>query len=163
VAVLLEPIDEVQSGLGRTGHLLAIRSAGVDADVYLLGKALGGGILPLSAVVAEQAVLGVLRPGQHGSTFGGNPLACAVGSAVVDLLDALVGHCLVAVRTAGPWAGIDVGPWLGSGRDVCAVLARRGVLAKDTHGATLRLSPPLVATVEEIAFAVDALAAGGGR
>ncbi len=171
--------DEVQSGLGRTGELLATRSAGVDADVHLLGKALGGGILPVSAVVADEAVLGVLRPGQHGSTFGGNPLACAVGSAVVDLLSdpallaharelgrvldrrlrALVGHGVAAVRTAGPWAGIDVDPRLGTGRDVCAALARHGVLAKDTHGATLRMSPPLVATVEEIDFAVDALAA----
>ena len=171
--------DEVQSGLGRTGHLLATRSAGVDADVYLLGKALGGGIVPLSAVVADEAVLGVLRPGQHGSTFGGNPLACAVGSAVVDLLadpavlaharslgvvlaarlHELVGHGVVAVRTAGPWAGVDVDPSLGSGRDVCGALARRGVLAKDTHGATLRLSPPLVATADEITLAVDALAA----
>ena len=117
--------DEVQSGLGRTGHLLATRRAGVDADVYLLGKALGGGIVPLSAVVADEAVLGVLRPGQHGSTFGGNPLACAVGSAVVDLLgnpavlahardlgraltarlDALVGNGVVAVRTAGAVGG----------------------------------------------------------
>ena len=171
--------DEVQSGLGRAGHLLATRSAGVDADVYLLGKALGGGIVPLSAVVADEAVLGVLRPGQHGSTFGGNPLACAVGSAVVDLLadpavlaharslgrvlaarlDELVGHGVVAVRTAGPWAGIDVDPRLGSGREVCTALARRGVLAKDTHGATLRLSPPLVATADELALALDALAA----
>jgi ornithine--oxo-acid transaminase len=171
--------DEVQSGLGRTGHLLATRAAGVDADVYLLGKALGGGVVPLSAVVADEAVLGVLRPGQHGSTFGGNPLACAVGSAVVDLLadpavlaharqlgevlaarlGELVGHGVVAVRTAGPWAGIDVDPRLGSGRDVCAALARHGVLAKDTHGATLRMSPPLVATADEIGFAVDALAA----
>jgi ornithine--oxo-acid transaminase len=79
--------DEVQSGLGRTGYLLATRAAGVDADVYLLGKALGGGVLPLSAVVADADVMGVLRPGQHGSTFGGNPLACAVGRAVIRLLD----------------------------------------------------------------------------
>jgi ornithine--oxo-acid transaminase len=173
--------DEVQSGLGRTGHLLATRGAGVDADVYLLGKALGGGIVPVSAVVADERVLGVLQPGQHGSTFGGNPLACAVGSAVVELLsDAgpggvlararelgdvlaarlgdLLGRGLDAMRTAGPWAGIDVDPRIGSGRDVCEALARRGVLAKDTHGATLRLSPPLVATPDEIAFAVDALA-----
>jgi ornithine--oxo-acid transaminase len=173
--------DEVQSGLGRTGHLLATRAAGVDADVYLLGKALGGGIVPLSAVVADECVLGVLQPGQHGSTFGGNPLACAVGSAVVELLSdtgadgmlararelgavlaarlgGLVGHGVVAVRTAGPWAGIDLDPRLGSGREVCAALAGRGVLAKDTHGATLRMSPPLVTTAEEIGYAVDALA-----
>jgi ornithine--oxo-acid transaminase len=135
--------------------------------------------VPLSAVVADEAVLGVLRPGQHGSTFGGNPLACAVGSAVVELLadpavlaharglggvlaarlHGLVGRGVVAVRTAGPWAGIDVDPRCGSGRDVCAALARHGVLAKDTHGATLRMSPPLVATVDEIHLAVDALAA----
>src|SRR3954451_7435394 len=171
--------DEVQSGLGRTGHLLATRTSGVDAAVYLLGKALGGGIVPVSAVVADADVLGVLRPGQHGSTFGGNPLACAVGSAVVALLadpavlaharelgallaarlGELVGHGVDAVRTAGPWAGIDVDPRLGSGRDVCAALARHGVLAKNPHGATLRMSPPLVATAEEIGFAVDALAA----
>jgi ornithine--oxo-acid transaminase len=177
-AGVLMVADEVQSGLGRTGHLLATRAAGVDADVYLLGKALGGGVVPLSAVVADPAVLGVLRPGQHGSTFGGNPLACAVGDAVVDLLadgsvlaharelgaalaaglGELVGRGVVGVRTAGPWAGIDVDPRLGSGREVCAALARRGVLAKDTHGATLRMSPPLVATTDEIRFAVDALA-----
>jgi len=173
--------DEVQSGLGRTGHLLATRAAGVDADVYLLGKALGGGILPLSAVVADADVLGVLRPGQHGSTFGGNPLACAVGRAVLELLaDAgpdgmlarartlgevlhgrlteLVGHGVVGLRGLGLWAGIDVDPRLGTGRAVSEGLARRGVLVKDTHGSTVRLSPPLVITEEEIGLAVDALA-----
>jgi ornithine--oxo-acid transaminase len=172
--------DEVQSGLGRTGHVLATRGAGVDADVYLLGKALGGGIVPLSAVVADADVLGVLRPGQHGSTFGGNPLACAVGRAVLALLDdagpqgvlaaarrlgevlqtrlgRLVGRGVVAVRGTGLWAGVDVDPRLGSGRTVSEALARRGVLVKDTHGATIRFSPPLVITEGEIAFAVDAL------
>ena len=173
--------DEVQSGLGRTGHVLATRGAGTDADVYLLGKALGGGILPLSAVVADDEVLGVLRPGQHGSTFGGNPLACAVGRAVLGLLaDSgphgvlaaarrlgtvlqgrladLVGHGVVAVRGVGLWAGVDVDPRLGSGRAVSEALARHGVLVKDTHGSTVRFSPPLVVTEDEIGFAVDALA-----
>ena len=173
--------DEVQSGLGRTGHVLATRGAGTDADVYLLGKALGGGIVPLSAVVADAPVLGVLRPGQHGSTFGGNPLACAVGRAVVELLTdtgpegmlaraahlgdvlqgrlaGLVGDGVVAVRGCGLWAGIDVDPRLGSGREVSEALVRRGVLVKDTHGSTIRLSPPLVITEDEVAYAVDALA-----
>jgi ornithine--oxo-acid transaminase len=173
--------DEVQSGLGRTGHVLATRAAGVDADVYLLGKALGGGIVPLSAVVADAAVLGVLRPGQHGSTFGGNPLACAVGRAVLALLADtgpagvlararrlgghlqagladLVGHGVVAVRGIGLWAGVDVDPRLGTGREVSERLVRRGVLVKDTQGSTIRLSPPLVITEDELGFAVDALA-----
>jgi ornithine--oxo-acid transaminase len=170
--------DEVQAGLGRTGHLLATRAAGVDADVYLLGKALGGGILPLSAVVADADVLGVLRPGQHGSTFGGNPLACAVGRAVIRLLDEgdllagarhlgahlhgrlarLVGHGVVQVRGVGLWAGVDIDPRLGTGRAVSEALAARGVLVKDTHGSTVRLSPPLVVTEAEIDTAVDALA-----
>jgi len=173
--------DEVQSGLGRTGQLLATRAAGVDADVYLLGKALGGGIMPLSAVVADADVLGVLRPGQHGSTFGGNPLACAVGRAVIELLSdegpdgmlamarrlgtvlhsrlaALVGHGVVAVRGTGLWAGVDVDPRLGTGRAVSEAMMRRGVLVKDTHGSTIRLSPPLVITEAELDRAVDALA-----
>ncbi len=174
--------DEVQSGLGRTGHLLATRAAGVDADVYLLGKALGGGIMPLSAVVADAEVLGVLRPGQHGSTFGGNPLACAIGRAVLALLaddgpdgmlararrlgellhgrlDGLVGHGITGFRGIGLWAGVDVDPARGDGRAISEALARRGVLVKDTHGSTVRLSPPLVITEGELHLAVDALAA----
>jgi len=170
--------DEVQSGLGRTGHLLATRAAGVEADVYLLGKALGGGVVPVSAVVADEQVLGVLRPGQHGSTFGGNPLACAIGRAVIALLGEgellerarvlgellherlgeLVGSGVLAVRGLGLWAGVDLDPRVGTGRSVCEALAARGVLAKDTHGATIRLSPPLVLTTDDVHLAVDALA-----
>ena len=148
-------------------------------DLMLLGKALGGGIVPVSAVVGRSDVLGVLRPGEHGSTFGGNPLAAAVGTRssgcwrpastrqrarvvgahLLARLGELVGHGLTAVRGAGLWAGIDVDPAVGSGRRVCELLAGRGVLAKDTHGATLRLAPPLVVDRAEIDEAVDALAA----
>ncbi|WP_181783176.1 ornithine--oxo-acid transaminase [Pseudonocardia pini] len=167
--------DEVQSGLGRTGHVLATRAEGVDADVYLLGKALGGGVLPVSAVVADRDVLGVLRPGQHGSTFGGNPLACAVGRAVVRLLEegSVLSHTrtlgavlherlrgmrgLTAVRGRGLWAGIDVDPALGTGREVSERLARAGVLTKDTHGPTLRLAPPLVISEPDLHLALDTL------
>jgi len=175
---LLFVADEVQSGLGRTGHLLATRGIGeVDADMYLLGKALGGGILPVSAVVADADVLGVLRPGQHGSTFGGNPLACAVGRAVVRLLAdgavldrarvlgaslharlaTLVGNGVLAARGVGLWAGVDVDPRVGTGRAVSEALAARGVLVKDTHGSTIRLSPPLVISEADLEVALAAL------
>ena len=135
--------------------------------------------MPLSAVVADADVLGVLRPGQHGSTFGGNPLACAVGRAVVScsddgpdgmlerardlgaqLHDRLAGSSgtgSCAVRGVGLWAGVDVDPGWGDGRAVSEAMARRGVLVKDTHGATIRLSPPLVVTGDELDCAVDAL------
>jgi ornithine--oxo-acid transaminase len=169
--------DEIQSGLGRTGRTLACEHENVTADVYLLGKALGGGIVPVSAVVAEEDVLGVLQPGTHGSTFGGNPLACAVGCAVVDLLstgeyqrratslglrmrqrlDAMLGRGVVGVRSRGLWAGVDVDPALGTGRQVCEALARRGVLAKDTHGSTIRLAPPIVITEAQLDHGLDQL------
>jgi len=167
--------DEVQAGLGRTGHVLATRAEGVDADVYLLGKALGGGVLPVSAVVADREVLGVLRPGQHGSTFGGNPLACAVGREVVRILaeGSLLEHTrglgavlharlrtlpgLTAVRGRGLWAGVDVDPAIGTGREVSERLAAAGVLTKDTHGPTLRLAPPLVITEPDLHLALDTL------
>ncbi|MBF4463071.1 MULTISPECIES: ornithine--oxo-acid transaminase [unclassified Rathayibacter] len=171
--------DEIQSGLGRTGATFACDLVGVVPDVYLLGKALGGGIVPVSAVVANADVLGVLQPGQHGSTFGGNPLAAAVGLAVVEMLAtgeyqamarargeqlhsrlaALVGRGVVAVRGVGLWAGIDIDPTLASGRAVCEALLERGVLAKDTHGSTIRLAPPLVVTADEIDVVVDELEA----
>jgi ornithine--oxo-acid transaminase len=166
--------DEIQSGLGRTGRTFACEHFGVVPDVYLLGKALGGGLIPLSAVVSRREVLGVLRPGQHGSTFGGNPLACAVGTAVVRKLAtgepqrraAELGEVFAGllaglpnvreVRTLGLWAGVDV---LGrSGRDVCEGLLRRGVLAKDAHGSTIRLAPPLVIDEADLRHAVTQLA-----
>jgi len=171
--------DEIQSGLGRTGATFQCDNAGVVPDLYLLGKALGGGIVPVSAVVGNRDILGVLRPGEHGSTFGGNPLASAVGHAVVELLATgemqerarmlgerlqvrlglLLGHGIVAVRGAGLWAGIDVDPTLATGRRVCELLAERGVLAKDTHGSTIRLAPPIVVSPEDLDWAVDQLEA----
>ncbi|MGK5679021.1 ornithine--oxo-acid transaminase [Actinoplanes sp. URMC 104] len=171
--------DEIQSGLGRTGRTFAIEHEGVVPDMYVLGKALGGGIVPVSAVAANRDVLGVLKPGEHGSTFGGNPLACAVGGEVVRLLatgefqrrsaelgdrlharlGALIGRGVIAVRGRGLWAGVDIDPALLTGRQACERLAERGVLAKDTHGSTIRLAPPLVVTADEIDHAVDQLAA----
>jgi ornithine--oxo-acid transaminase len=171
--------DEIQAGLGRTGRTFACDHEGVVPDIYILGKALGGGIVPVSAIVANREILGVLRPGQHGSTFGGNPLACAVGKTVVDMLatnelqdratelgvvlrerlEALIGHGVVAVRTRGLWAGVDIDPAVGTGRAVCEALMARGVLAKDTHGSTIRLAPPLVVTEEDLLWGLDQLAA----
>ncbi|WP_244931650.1 ornithine--oxo-acid transaminase [Nocardioides sp. W7] len=171
--------DEIQAGLGRTGKTFACDHEDVVPDLYLLGKALGGGIVPVSAVVADREVLGVLRPGQHGSTFGGNPLACAVGTAVVGMLatgepqaraaelelvlrerlEALIGHGVVGVRVRGLWAGVDIDPAVGTGRAVCEALMARGVLAKDTHGSTIRLAPPLVVSEEDLVWGLDQLAA----
>jgi ornithine--oxo-acid transaminase len=171
-------LDEIQSGLGRTGETFAWQQEGAKPDLMVLGKALGGGIVPVSAVVGREAVLGVLHPGEHGSTFGGNPLACAVGQEVVRLLGTgfyqqrarelgdvlhsrlglLIGQGLLAVRGRGLWAGIDVEPSLATGREVCERLAARGLLAKDTHGSTIRLAPPLVIDRTEVEWAVDQLA-----
>ncbi|MFB7894476.1 ornithine--oxo-acid transaminase [Microbacterium sp. NPDC056044] len=169
--------DEIQSGLGRVGETFACDREGVVPDVYLLGKALGGGILPLSAVVADSDILGVIKPGEHGSTFGGNPLAAAVGLRVVEMLQTgefqrrakllgehleaklteLVGHGVTAVRVAGLWAGVDIDPEVGTGREVAERLIARGVLVKDTHGQTIRIAPPLVVRATELDWAVEQL------
>ena len=171
--------DEIQSGLGRTGRTFAVEHDGVVPDMYVLGKALGGGIVPVSAVAANVDVLGVLRPGEHGSTFGGNPLACAVGIEVVRLLatgefqrrsatlgaqlheglHALIGHGVLAVRGRGLWAGVDIDPALMTGRQAVERLAARGILAKDTHGSTIRLAPPLVVTPDDLNHALTQLRA----
>lgn len=170
--------DEVQSGLGRTGTIRACEHSGVTPDAYLFGKALGGGILPVSAMVADEDVLGVIRPGQHGSTFGGNPLAGAVGRTVVRMLTEgpylenarrlgevlkrrlkeFVGDGVVSARSIGLWAGVDVDPSLASGAELCRRLAEHGVLVKDTHGSTVRMSPPLVISEEDLNWGLDRFA-----
>ncbi len=165
--------DEIQSGLGRTGYTFACEHEGVVPDAYLLGKALGGGIMPVSAMVSSREVLGVLRPGQHGSTFGGNPLACAIAREVIAMLRegeyqarsaelgprmlsrlaALPPSVVSRVQGRGLWAGVSFGSL--DGRAVCERLALRGVLAKETHGNTIRLAPPLVITESELDWALD--------
>ena len=170
--------DEIQSGLARTGRTFACEHWGVVPDIYLLGKALGGGVVPLSAVVANRDILGVLHPGEHGSTFGGNPLAAAIGTTVVAMLqrgefqsrstelgkhmharlNALIGRGVVTVRGMGLWAGVDIDPALASGKQISLKMAERGVLVKDTQGSTLRFAPPLVITVEEIDWAIGQFA-----
>jgi ornithine--oxo-acid transaminase len=169
--------DEIQSGLGRTGFTFACSAEGVVPDAYLLGKALGGGIMPVSAMVSSRDVLGVLKPGQHGSTFGGNPLACAVAREVIAMLrdgslmkrsaelgvrmharlGALPSSVVSRVDGLGLWAGVTFAS-LG-GREVCERLATQGVLAKETHGNTIRLAPPLIITEAELDWALDRIEA----
>ncbi len=169
--------DEIQSGLGRTGATFACEHEGVRPDMYLLGKALGGGIVPVSAVVSSREVLGVFQPGQHGSTFGGNPLACAVGREVIallatgeyqdrsaklgqhlhDRLSALPRDLVRQVRGRGLWAGIEFKSL--PGRVACERLAARGVLAKDTHGTAIRLAPPLVISEPDLDWGLDQIEA----
>ncbi|GAA3746632.1 ornithine--oxo-acid transaminase [Streptomyces tremellae] len=170
--------DEIQSGLGRTGRTFACEHEGVVPDMYVLGKALGGGVVPVSAVVSSAEVLGVYRPGEHGSTFGGNPLACAVALEVLAMLrtgefqgyaaelgahlhrelGALAGGGAVrAVRGRGLWAGVDIDPALGTGREISERLMERGVLVKDTHGSTIRLAPPLVISKEDLDWGLGRL------
>ncbi|MDX3214953.1 ornithine--oxo-acid transaminase [Streptomyces sp. ME01-24h] len=172
--------DEIQSGLGRTGRTFASEHEGVVPDMYVLGKALGGGVVPVSAVVSSAEVLGVYRPGEHGSTFGGNPLACAVALEVLAMLRTgeyqqraaelgdhlhhelalLTGSGAVTqVRGRGLWAGVDIAPEHGSGRQICERLLERGVLVKDTHGSTIRLAPPLVVSKEDLDWGLDQLRA----
>ncbi len=168
--------DEIQSGLGRTGATFACEHEDVVPDMYLLGKALGGGIVPVSAVVSSAEVLGVFRPGQHGSTFGGNPLACAIGREVIamlttgefqersaklgthmhDRLSALPESTVREVRGRGLWAGVEFASL--PGREACELLAECGILVKDTHGSTIRLAPPLMIEEEDLDWALDCIA-----
>ncbi|MEU8569134.1 ornithine--oxo-acid transaminase [Streptomyces pathocidini] len=172
--------DEIQSGLGRTGKTFACEHEGVVPDMYVLGKALGGGVVPVSAVVSSDEVLGLFRPGEHGSTFGGNPLACAVALEVIAMLKTgeyqqratelgehlhaelgllIGGGAVEAVRGRGLWAGVDIAPSHGTGRQISEQLMAQGVLVKDTHGSTIRLAPPLVISKEDLDWGLDRLRA----
>jgi ornithine--oxo-acid transaminase len=176
--------DEIQSGLGRTGYTFACDAEGVVPDLYLLGKALGGGIVPLSAVVGDWDVLGLLEAGSHGSTFGGNPLACAVGRAVLALvrtgehqqhaaelgvqlrtrLRELPQAQVAATRSRGLWAGVDLTRSMPTAHRMCELLLEQRLLVKDAHEITLRIAPPLIIEPAELDWALDrlgdALAAG---
>jgi ornithine--oxo-acid transaminase len=169
--------DEIQSGLARTGELLALDHEGIRADLYTLGKALGGGILPISAVVGRRAALAVLRPGEHGSTFGGNPLACAVGRAVIALLAtgefqarsqelgaylhtrlrALDDRGVARITGRGLWAGVHIAPGGPTGRSAAEALMARGVLCKEAHEMTLRIAPPLTITRSDLDTGINAV------
>ncbi len=168
-------LDEIQTGLGRTGKLLAEEHEGVEADVTLIGKALSGGFYPVSAVLSNSEVLGVLKPGQHGSTFGGNPLACAVARAAMRVLveegmidnaatqgayfqEQLAGirsNLVREVRGRGLMLAVELHPEAGGARRYCEALRARGVLAKDTHDHTIRIAPPLVITREQVDWALE--------
>ncbi|MBP0113137.1 MULTISPECIES: ornithine--oxo-acid transaminase [Bradyrhizobium] len=171
-------LDEIQTGLGRTGKLLAEQHEGIEADVTLLGKALSGGFYPVSAVLSNNDVLGTLRPGQHGSTFGGNPLACAVARAALRVLveEGMVenaakqgarfleglkdirANTIREVRGRGLMLAVELHPEAGRARRYCEALQSKGILAKDTHEQTIRIAPPLVITSDQVDWALERLA-----
>ncbi|HEX2540692.1 MAG TPA: ornithine--oxo-acid transaminase [Caldimonas sp.] len=169
--------DEVQTGLGRTGRVLACEHENVRPDGLTLGKALGGGLLPVSAFLAREDVMAQFAPGDHGSTFGGNPLAAAVGTAALQLLEdgpfcanatdqgaylmeslrGLRHPAITEVRGKGLFVGVEIDPAFATARQVCDALVGRGVLTKDTHGTVVRLAPALTIARAEIDLAVDAI------
>jgi len=167
--------DEIQTGLGRTGSLLACDHENVVPDGLILGKALGGGILPVSMFLAKLEVMDMFTPGDHGSTFGGNPLASAVGlealkilvednlsqrskemgDYLLEKLHGLDSPLISDIRGRGLFAGIEIDPTLGTARGICELLLDRGLLSKETHETVVRLAPPLVISREEIDWAID--------
>jgi len=173
-------LDEIQTGLGRTGKMFAYdHEPKAEPDMLVLGKALGGGVYPVSAVLASRAIMTLLRPGDHGSTFGGNPLAAAVGHAALralvrerlaeraaeqgaylfEELHALNAPCIAQIRGRGLLVGIEIDASAGSARQFCERLAERGVLAKDTHAQVIRLAPPLIVERAEIDWLLEQLRA----
>lgn len=168
-------LDEIQSGLGRTGRWFAHQHDDIRPDGLCLGKALGGGVMPVSAFLARRDVIAMFGPGSHGSTFGGSPLAAAVGLAALDTIDdeglvarsadlgahmlarlrAIDSPAITAVRGRGLWAGVDIDPAVATARQVCELLMVQGVLSKETHDTTIRFAPPLVITREDLDWAID--------
>lgn len=167
--------DEIQTGLGRTGRLLACQHDGVKPDAIVIGKALGGGLLPVSMFLAQDDVMRVFTPGDHGSTFGGNPLACAVGKRALELLfeeqliekSAKLGDYLLSqlkqikspfvteIRGKGLLIGVAIDPTKASARELCLKLMERGILTKETHETVIRLAPPLVITQAQLDVALE--------
>ena len=171
-------LDEIQTGLGRTGRLLAEEHEGIEADLTLVGKALSGGFYPVSAVLSNSEVLGVLKPGEHGSTFGGNPLACAVarmalkvlveedmignaermGARLQGGLHGMGGGAIRAVRGRGLMVAVELHPEAGGARRWCEALKDQGILCKETHTHTIRFAPPLVITADQVDWALERIA-----
>lgn len=167
-------VDEVQSGLGRTGKILACEHENVSPDAVILGKALGGGVFPVSGVAGKRHLMDVFNPGSHGSTFGGNPLGAAVAIKALELLEedhmcersqeigdylkqqikSIDSKLIKDVRGIGLWIGVDINPKMATARDICEKLARLGILSKETHETVVRLAPPLVITKEEIDWGI---------
>jgi ornithine--oxo-acid transaminase len=171
-------LDEIQTGLGRTGKMFAYdHEADAIPDMLVLGKALGGGVYPVSAVLASRAIMTLLKPGDHGSTFGGNPLAAAVGHAALRVIVAehlaeraaahgeylfaklreLRAACVVEIRGRGLLVGVEIAAAAGTARAFCERLLERGVLAKDTHAQVIRLAPPLIIERAELDWLVEQL------
>jgi ornithine--oxo-acid transaminase len=168
-------LDEIQSGLGRTGKWFAFQHAGIQPDGLIIGKALGGGIYPVSAFVATREVMDLFNPGSHGSTFGGNALAAAIGLEALKVLEeegliensrvlgahmsdrlrSMRRNVMTEVRGKGLWIGVEIAPEVISARGLCEILADEGVLTKDTHGTVIRFAPPLSITRDELDWGLD--------
>jgi ornithine--oxo-acid transaminase len=171
-------VDEIQSGLGRTGKLFAYEHEGIRPDIVIIGKALSGGMYPVSAILADDEVMGVFHPGQHGSTFGGNPLGAAIarealevlvaedmvrrsaenGEYFLEKLRAVESKHVKEIRGRGLWIAIELNEAAGGARRFCEALQHEGMLCKETHATVIRIAPPLTIGRDEIDWAVERIA-----
>lgn len=175
---ILLMLDEIQTGLGRTGKMFAYQYEQATPDLLMIGKALSGGFIPVSAVVGRQDIMDIFKPGDHGSTYGGNPLGCAVGLAALDVLEtegllenalargtqlraglnAMKSEKITEIRGKGLMTAVDIIPSFGTGSDVCKMLLKKGILSKDTHKQSIRLTPPLVITEQQVDWLINKIA-----